>query len=152
MKRNWIGEIDHCCYPGCQRDRHAAPDAPPFCGDHMVECAVFISREMDFPLLGPPAPPTAAPAAPIVGSTSVVYYVRVADHIKIGTTRNIAQRMKDLYLDHMPNALLATELGGADLESARHREFSEDRVYANRELFHPSPRLLAWIALLKSDS
>lgn len=151
MKRNKIGEIDHCCYPGCGADRHSAPDAPPFCGNHMVECAVFISREMDFPLLGPPKAPS-APSPPPAEPKSVVYYIRVGSFIKIGTTRNIGQRLRDLYIDHQPGALMATEPGGRELEAVRHREFNQDLVFANRELFTPSPRLLAWIAVLNGDN
>lgn len=79
----------------------------------------------------------------------VVYYVRLGDHIKIGTTSNLTARLNSLYVDHDPDLLLAVEPGGRDLESQRHSEFAAERVYANRELFNPSPRLLSHITAIR---
>lgn len=76
-------------------------------------------------------------------SRSVVYYIRIGDHVKIGTSINVSDRLRSFYLDE--SALLATEPGGYDLEKQRHREFADERVSTNRELFNPSRRLLAHI-------
>lgn len=77
-------------------------------------------------------------------AAGVVYYVRIGEHIKIGTTTNLVRRMTELYVQ--PGALLATEPGGADVESLRHREYADERF--GRELFEPSDRLLAHIESL----
>jgi hypothetical protein len=68
---------------------------------------------------------------------SVVYYVKVGQYIKIGTTTNMRQRMLDLAVD----AVLATEPGGRALERQRHQEFADLRAIRN-EYFWPEDRLL----------
>lgn len=80
---------------------------------------------------------------------AVVYYVRHGDHVKIGRTTDLQSRLRSLYLD--PDALLATEPGGQQLETQRHAQFADERVYANRELFNPSRRLLAHISALQPE-
>jgi hypothetical protein len=75
-------------------------------------------------------------------AAGVVYYVRMGELIKIGTTTHLARRMQELYAaEH--GALLATEPGGQSLEAERHRQFADERQH--RELFNPSDRLLAHI-------
>ena len=54
----------------------------------------------------------------------VVYYLRRADRVKIGTSGTPKQRLAALG----PGELLALELGGRALEQQRHREFAEYRV------------------------
>lgn len=77
---------------------------------------------------------------------SVVYYLRMGDHVKIGTSCNVDARIRALYGN--PEDLLATEPGDRTVEQHRHREFAAERVRPDRELFNPSPRLLAHIATL----
>lgn len=79
-----------------------------------------------------------------------VYYVRLGDHIKIGTTNDLAKRLRSLYADHDPDLLLAVEPGGYSVEQYRHAQFSDERVWSNRELFNPSRRLLDHIADLNT--
>lgn len=64
-------------------------------------------------------------------SASVVYYLRWGDLIKIGTTRNLWQRVGSIPHDR----LLAIEPGSYELESVRHDEFRQFRAYRNREWF-----------------
>lgn len=85
------------------------------------------------------------------GFTETVYYVRISDHIKIGTTNDLAKRLRSLYADHDPKLLLAVEPGGWAVEQHRHQQFRDERVWANRELFNPSPRLLGHIAELNAQ-
>lgn len=80
------------------------------------------------------------------GFAETVYYVRISDHVKIGTTNDLARRLRTLYADHDPKLLLAIEPGGWGVEQHRHKQFREERVWQNRELFNPSPRLLGHIA------
>jgi hypothetical protein len=73
---------------------------------------------------------------------AVVYYMKIGPHIKIGTTKNLRERIKALRCD--PIDLLATEPGGREVEAERHRQFADDRL-GRREDFKPSRRLLAHI-------
>lgn len=73
----------------------------------------------------------------------VVYYLRYADRVKIGTTANPRQRFGAIWHDE----LLALERGGRALEQRRHRQFAEDR-FAGTEWFRASHALLAHIGVL----
>lgn len=79
---------------------------------------------------------------------SVVYYIRIGDHVKIGFTSNLRERLKALrvYTDN----LLATEPGGRAVEAQRHQEFAAERV-GRRENFNPSRRLLAHIEQVRNE-
>lgn len=68
-----------------------------------------------------------------------VYYVRFADHIKIGRSKSLKGRMMAMHLH--PDSLLAAEPGGHQIEKQRHLMFRDERVQRT-ELFHPSDRLL----------
>lgn len=73
----------------------------------------------------------------------VVYYVRIGDLIKIGTTIKLSQRMYDL----MGDEVLATEPGGRELEQSRHRQFAHLRVRGER--FRSDQELLDHAAALR---
>lgn len=75
-----------------------------------------------------------------------VYYMRMRDLIKIGFTAGpVEKRRRDLLAD----AVLATEPGGRDLESRRHKQFS---IYRHEgERFHPGKDLLLHIAHLNEQ-
>lgn len=77
-------------------------------------------------------------------AAGVVYYIRLGDHIKIGTTRDLQRRMHQLCVD--ATALLATEPGGIDVERERHAQFADEHV--TRELLNPSRRLIEHTARL----
>lgn len=76
---------------------------------------------------------------------SVVYYLDLGDRIKIGYTAHLTRRLADFRLD--PSVVLATERGGCDVETRRHREFADER-YGRKEDFAKSDRLMAHIAAL----
>lgn len=78
---------------------------------------------------------------------SVVYYARIHDHVKIGFSTNMSQRLIALRVD--PAAVLATEPGGRELESQRHKMFAEERR-GKREDFNPSRRLLEHIKAVRN--
>jgi excisionase family DNA binding protein len=71
-----------------------------------------------------------------------VYYIRFGDRIKIGTTKCLTARLSDLPHDEV----LATEPGGRDVETRRHRQFAAQKI--RREWFRPDPVLLEHIAAL----
>ncbi len=73
----------------------------------------------------------------------VVYYLRRADAVKIGTTVNPRQRFGAIRHDEV----LAFERGGRAVEQRRHAEFADDRL-GTSEWFGLTPRLLAHIAAL----
>lgn len=75
----------------------------------------------------------------------IVYYIRWADRIKIGTTSNLQQRLKALYHDEV----LATEPGSTGRERERHAQFAHLLVDGQREWFHDSPELREHIATLR---
>lgn len=118
----------------------AAAGAPTI--NEMIERLVSEGRSDDKLLLSQQEHAYASAERAALG---VVYYVRMGDHIKIGTTRDLPGRLHGLYLTEAD--LLATEPGGRDQELARHHEFADERV--RRELFEPSDRLLAHIASLQ---
>lgn len=72
-------------------------------------------------------------------ATWYVYYVRIGDSIKIGTTGNLEQRMSQLMADE----ILAAEPGDRDLERARHRQFAHLRVRGER--FRPANDLMTHV-------
>ena len=80
----------------------------------------------------------------------VVYYLKLADgNIKIGTSRQAVDRLRQhrkRFGDFEP---LAVELGGRDLEAERHRQFAHLRV-GRAEHFQPGPDLLDLIDSLRS--
>jgi len=73
----------------------------------------------------------------------VVYYLRYADRIKIGTTGNPRQRFAAIWHDE----LLAFERGGRAVEQARHVQFAADR-HPGTEWFRISEPLAAHVAVL----
>lgn len=66
---------------------------------------------------------------------SWVYFIRIGQLVKIGTTINLASRFSGL----RPNEVLAILPGGLDEERAFHRQFADLR--AGGEYFHPGPAL-----------
>lgn len=73
---------------------------------------------------------------------SVVYYVRIHDYIKIGTTTNLTQRLGTLRVNE--SEVLATEPGNKGLENIRLKQFAKFRI-GRRENFVPAKKLLAHI-------
>lgn len=73
----------------------------------------------------------------------VVYYLRLDDRVKIGTTFTPRQRFAALPHDEV----LAFERGGRALERQRHAEFAEDRL-GTSEWFALSGRIRAHVATL----
>jgi hypothetical protein len=76
---------------------------------------------------------------------SVVYYMRVGNRVKIGYTTNLAARISAV----MPEEVLATEPGGPQLESVRHRQFADLREAS--EWFRMEGPLLAHLETLRGE-
>lgn len=145
--------VRECCIPDCD---HLVPRTSPLpvchaCGIKIAvvhwgdaKLALGVQREIQEERDQARARREAAYA-----DQSLVYYVRIGEHIKIGYSTNLKQRISQLRLQ--PTALLATEPGGRDLEKERHRQFSADRIVSNREDFTLSPRLLAHIGALLAE-
>lgn len=75
--------------------------------------------------------------------TSVIYYIRRESDglVKIGTTRNLPERLATLKREHGPLVLIAVKGGTVTEETALHREFIELRA-EGREWFRPELPLL----------
>jgi len=65
--------------------------------------------------------------------THVVYYLRFADRVKIGTTRRLKQRMSNIPHDE----LLAIERGAYALEHLRHQQFAAHHITGEWFSFAP---------------
>ncbi|WP_309708309.1 GIY-YIG nuclease family protein [Pseudolysinimonas sp.] len=76
---------------------------------------------------------------------NVVYYVRLGERVKIGTTFNPRQRFAAL----LHEEVLAFERGDRTLEQRRHVEFADDRL-GTSEWFALTPRLAAHIDALEA--
>ena len=77
----------------------------------------------------------------------VVYYLRYADRVKIGTSSNPRQRLGAIWHDD----LLAFERGDRRLEHRRHVQFAEERL-DRTEWFELSERLRAHIAGVRAGA
>lgn len=77
---------------------------------------------------------------------SVVYYVRIADRVKIGYTTYLPARISQLRVDR--DAVMAVEAGWRDKEAERHAQFADERI-GRREDFNPSRRLLTFVEALR---
>lgn len=71
----------------------------------------------------------------------VVYLVRVEDCIKIGTTGNLHERLRNLHVKR--TALLAVIPGGRDEELALHERFAAS-LHHGREWFTPTPDIFEY--------
>lgn len=79
-------------------------------------------------------------------SPEVVYYLRIGDLVKIGTTINLAMRLRN-YPPH--TELLAVEPGGREIEAVRLRQFNA--LLASRvEWFHYREPLISHVSSLRS--
>lgn len=78
------------------------------------------------------------------GAEGFIYYLLVADRVKIGFSIDIRQRMRA----YPPGSeLLAVEPGSMELEKQRHREFAHVRR-SGREWFMPCPEIDAHVVAL----
>lgn len=78
----------------------------------------------------------------------VVYYVQIGEHIKIGYTSRLKERMKTYPITRR---LLAVEAGGLSIEKQRHNQFKQYLDQGN-EWFKPGPELLVHINTLRLGS
>lgn len=132
---------DRCSWIGC----HEPPvdDDLPICMDHGIQIAsgmwAFLGRQ-------PEPKPDDADEWPTdedskyVPADPFVYYVMLSPlTVKIGTTRDLATRMRAFRSDIQ--YVVAIERGGYELEHRRHRQFADERRNTRREEFHLSERL-----------
>jgi hypothetical protein len=80
---------------------------------------------------------------------SQVYYIRMGDHIKIGFTQNLRERVIGLRVDK--SDILATEPGGREKERQRHLQFADIRI-GHRENFERTADLLTHIAKVRREN
>jgi hypothetical protein len=75
----------------------------------------------------------------------VVYYMRIGNRVKIGTTSDIKRRLSEIN----PEELLATEAGGLDIEKQRHQQFAS--LWSHGEWFSYGDTLKAHIQGLETE-
>lgn len=75
----------------------------------------------------------------------IVYYMKMGDLVKIGTSVNIAGRLEALN----PERLLAVEMGGYQIEAERHRQFAADRNHG--EWFRATSELATHMSCVRTD-
>jgi len=93
--------------------------------------------EADRPALGPKDPDIITRAAALRAVGEVVYAARVGEHIKIGHTTNLQNRLNQLGATE----LLGFQPGTYDDEQQIHRELA---IWAakGREYYHPAPPVI----------
>lgn len=141
-------------------DRPSLPGAPfPICILHAARLMSYLDSRMPSLLDDRmmvmvrsmekvhPAPKRPGLPQPNQVFDPVVYYIRVGEHIKVGYTSNLTERLRAYPPDSI---VLATEPGDRDLESERHRQFRDERRMG-QEWFNPSERLLAHIEQIKAE-
>lgn len=80
----------------------------------------------------------------------VVYFARMGDNVKIGTSTNLKARMQSFYLSL--GDVLAVVPGGEDVEDAFHQRFAASRIEGDgrRELFRIDAGLSRFLGLHRS--
>jgi T5orf172 domain len=80
----------------------------------------------------------------------VVYFARIGNYVKIGTTTNLTLRMRSFYLS-LEDVLVVVP-GAHDVEAAYHRRFTDSRHpdEDRRELFRIDGQLLHFLGTLRS--
>lgn len=67
---------------------------------------------------------------------SVVYYMRIGDRVKIGTTIDLDRRVREI----RPEEVMATEPGGVEVERQRHGQYGHFRTTGEWFRLHGSLR------------
>lgn len=114
--------------------------------DALVRMGVFVKPEVKEPK--PYAPRPGAPKGrfnEIKTQGSVVYYARIGNRVKIGTSTNLAERMRTIN----PEELMAAEVGDLGTERYRHKQFEHLRTHG--EWFKLQGDLARHIKQLKSQ-
>ena len=129
--------VPECSHPDCSARPQTRVDFPlPLCAPHLVSVCTEGAKVMASSKgRGTPNKLTNHPA--------VVYYLRFGDRVKIGTTTNMDNRLRDVPHDEV----LVMERGGHAMESLRHKQFASDRITG--EWFRMSDRLMRHIERLQ---
>lgn len=142
-------------------DAKSLPDAPfPICVHHASQIYGFLHRTVDDKFRNLDVDVTTVQAQLELNGVSMadfrpndpaeytLYYLRVGELIKIGTTTHLRTR-----LQHYPpgmTTVLATEPGGFELEKARLNQFRHLR-HSGREWFNPGPSLIEHINAVREE-
>ncbi len=80
----------------------------------------------------------------------LVYFLKVGDRVKIGTSTNLQGRMSSLSLS-LTDVLLVVP-GGRDIEHEYHQRFNRQRISYDREWFNISGELRSFLQLHRQDA
>lgn len=146
------GDNLECCHPRCTaKPQERYPFPIPLCRRHIIRVLARSleltrqSRREHVVSNNAPLPAPIDDAIAEVDHAPVVYYVRFADRVKIGTSTNLRSRLSALPHDEV----LAVEPGGVDVERRRHAQFCADRIIG--EWFDMSDALKAHIDGIRSQ-
>jgi hypothetical protein len=84
-----------------------------------------------------------------VTQADVVYFVRIAKHIKIGFSSNLARRLKSFENSAVDVQLMLAVPGDRNLEQRIHGLLVDERIA--REIFYAEWRLLRFIELVEQN-
>jgi hypothetical protein len=136
---------DECCEPDCEDQ--ADPDYPvPLCSRHVFLVVKRYLKQLatiqqDNPVLyeairaGRTEPEPKRRRKP----RHVVYFLRFGDRVKIGTSGNLIERLREVPHDEV----IGTIPGNATVEREWHARWADLRIKG--EWFHATPELLATI-------
>lgn len=133
-----------CCSPNCPKTATKQVATLPLCPDHYHRLETQIAQTYS------PKPPAVPPSGRLLDDDlhEWVYFVQLDEVIKIGVSIHPSDRIRlfSTYGHHV--TVLALERGSYALEKRLHRRFAEHRaqVGLSRELFHPAPAILDYIA------
>lgn len=132
-----------CAFSGCNRPLITEFDFP-LCSKH---CRTVYLTVRDMLANATPEAVVHYPngrAKPLASKRiGTVYFARIGEHIKIGYTTNLKERMSHLHAE-----LLATMPGTMGTERALHAKFGA--LWVRGELFRPGQGLLDYIADLNT--
>lgn len=139
-----MGAFGRCAVRDCE-DGWWRMSGIPLCKGHLRTAAYEYDAKVFQPLLHGMSAPEPVPEPE--RSSPAVYYFRMENRVKIGTTTNLRLRMNTMYVQ--PEQLLAIEPGSYEQEGKRHKQFAHLRV-GRTELFDTNQALLDHIASVRS--
>jgi hypothetical protein len=136
---------DECCAPDC--DKAPEPSYPvPLCGQHVYVTLRHYQQQLEtMQRLHPDlaerliAQHEAEARKPLRKPHHVVYFLRFGERVKIGTSGNLTERLREVPHDEV----IGTIPGNATVEREWHVRWADIRIKG--EWFHATPELLATI-------
>jgi hypothetical protein len=111
----------------------------------VIQDQAIVAGEHAHARLGQKARPTVPWVEQIDARAELVYYMRLGELVKIGTSRNLKARREALN----PQGIIALEFGGRELERERHSQFARSHVHG--EWFNLDEQVGAHVTEVRAD-